>query len=65
MISIVRVGRSHLVAHPIDEGTVERIISCVRFLSTNNSDGAMVDVFVEESKKALNTLVLNAQVRTL
>ncbi|KAK5168413.1 coatomer subunit beta [Saxophila tyrrhenica] len=74
MISIIRAGQSQFVKQPIDEDSVDRIMSCVRslaeFAQKKDLETAFLDdtrqafrdmVQVEEKKRAEKDAVLKAQ----
>lgn len=53
MVSILRVGDSNLVKKKIDEDSADRIMSCIKFLSDNNEDEAVLEqAFLEDTKDA-------------
>lgn len=57
MISIVRVGQSQFVKAPIDEDTVDRIMSCVRSLSEFTQHKNLETVFLDDTRKAFRAMV--------
>ncbi|KAJ2902683.1 uncharacterized protein MKZ38_000268 [Zalerion maritima] len=57
MISIIRVGQSHFAKTPIDEDSVDRIMSCVRSLSEFSSHKDLEAVFLEDTRKAFRARV--------
>lgn len=57
MISIVRVGQSQFVKTPIDEDSIDRIMSCVRSLSEFEQKKDLEEVFLEDTRKAFRTMV--------
>jgi coatomer subunit beta len=57
MISIIRVGQSQFVKAPIDEDSVDRIMSCVRSLSEFQEKKQLESVFLEETRKAFRVMV--------
>ncbi|OCL05114.1 Coatomer, beta subunit [Glonium stellatum] len=57
MISIIRVGQSNFVKQPIDEDSVDRIMSCVRSLSEFGQRQELEAVFLEDTKKSFRTMV--------
>ncbi|OCK97725.1 Coatomer, beta subunit [Cenococcum geophilum 1.58] len=57
MISIIRVGQSNFVKQPIDEDSVDRIMSCVRSLSEFGQRHELEAVFLEDTKKSFRTMV--------
>ncbi|KAF2084438.1 Coatomer, beta subunit [Saccharata proteae CBS 121410] len=57
MISIIRVGQSQFVKMPIDEDSIDRIMSCVRSLAEFNAKKELESVFLEDTRKAFRTMV--------
>ncbi|MCJ1365273.1 coatomer subunit beta [Acarospora aff. strigata] len=57
MISIVRVGQSQFVKAPIDEDSVDRIMSCVRCLAEFVDKKELETVFLEDTRKAFRAMV--------
>lgn len=57
MISIIRVGQSQFVKAPIDEDSVDRIMSCVRSLAEFNQHKKLETVFLDETRKAFAAMV--------
>ncbi|KAK3986567.1 coatomer subunit beta [Cladorrhinum sp. PSN332] len=57
MISIVRVGQSKFVKAPIDEDSVDRIMSCVRSLSEFAQHKELETVYLEDTRKAFRAMV--------
>lgn len=57
MISIIRVGQSQFVKSPIDEDSVDRIMSCVRSLSEFTEKKELEKVFLDDTRKAFRTIV--------
>ncbi|KAF1817460.1 coatomer subunit beta-like protein [Eremomyces bilateralis CBS 781.70] len=57
MISIIRVGQSHFGKSPIDEDSVDRIMSCVRSLSQFSQRKDLESVFLDDTRKAFRTIV--------
>ena len=57
MISIIRVGQSHFVKAPIDEDSVDRIMSCVRSLAEFAQKKDLETVFLEDTRKAFRAMV--------
>jgi coatomer subunit beta len=58
MISIIRVGQSQFVKAPIDEDSVDRIMSCVRSLAEFAQKKELETVFLEDTRKAFRAMVL-------
>ncbi|EXJ58994.1 hypothetical protein A1O7_06425 [Cladophialophora yegresii CBS 114405] len=57
MISIVRVGQSHFVKAPIDEDSVDRIMSCVRALAEFSERKELEISFLDDTRKAFRAMV--------
>ncbi|KAG6035148.1 hypothetical protein E4U41_006247 [Claviceps citrina] len=57
MISILRVGQSKFVKAPIDEDSVDRIMSCVRSLAEFSSKRELETVWLNDTKKAFRAMV--------
>lgn len=57
MISIVRVGQSQFVKAPIDEDSVDRIMSCVRSLAEFAQKKDLETVFLDDTRKAFRAMV--------
>ena len=57
MISIIRVGQSHFVKAPVDEDSVDRIMSCVRSLGDMKHKKDLEAVFLEDTSKAFRAMV--------
>lgn len=57
MISIIRVGQSQFVKAPIDEDSVDRIMSCVRSLAEFQEHKQLESVYLEDTKKAFRAMV--------
>ena len=57
MISIVRVGQSQFVKTPIDEDSVDRIMSCVRSLAEFAGKRELETVFLDDTRKAFRAMV--------
>jgi len=57
MISVVRVGQSQFAKAPIDEDTVDRIMSCVRSLSEFEARKELGTVFLDDTRKAFRAMV--------
>jgi len=57
MISIVRVGQSQFVKAPIDEDSIDRIMSCVRSLSEFAQRKELETVFLDDTRKAFRAMV--------
>ncbi|KAF2761620.1 Coatomer, beta subunit [Pseudovirgaria hyperparasitica] len=57
LISIIRVGQSQFVKQPIDEDSVDRIMSCVRSLAEFSQRKELETVFLEDTRKAFRAMV--------
>ncbi|KAK0620012.1 adaptin N terminal region-domain-containing protein [Immersiella caudata] len=57
MISIIRVGQSQFVKAPIDEDSVDRIMSCVRSLAEFSAHKQLETVYLEDTRKAFRAMV--------
>lgn len=57
MISIIRVGQSQFVKQPIDEDSVDRILSCVRSLAEFPAQKPLEEVFLKDTRKAFHDMV--------
>ncbi|KAL8666521.1 MAG: hypothetical protein Q9202_001319 [Teloschistes flavicans] len=57
MISIIRVGQSQFVKTPIDEDSIDRIMSCVRSLSEFAQKKDLETVFLDDTRKAFRAMV--------
>lgn len=57
MISIVRVGQSQFVKAPIDEDSMDRIMSCVRSLAEFVQRKELETVFLDDTRRAFRAMV--------
>ncbi|KAK6586523.1 hypothetical protein PZA11_001580 [Diplocarpon coronariae] len=57
MISIIRVGQSQFVKAPIDEDSVDRIMTCVRSLAEFAQNKDLETVFLDDTRKAFRAMV--------
>ena len=57
MISIIRVGQSQFVKAPIDEDSVDRIMSCIRSLAEFAQKKDLEKVFLDDTRKAFRAMV--------
>ncbi|KAI1376995.1 Coatomer, beta subunit [Hypoxylon crocopeplum] len=57
MISIIRVGQSQFVKAPIDEDSVDRIMSCIRSLAEFSDRKELEGVFLDDTRKAFRAMV--------
>ncbi|CAK7262938.1 coatomer subunit beta [Sporothrix epigloea] len=58
MISIVRVGQSQFVKAPIDEDSVDRIMTSVRSLAEFSEHKELETVFLQDTRKAFRAMVI-------
>ena len=57
MISIIRVGQSQFVKAPIDEDSLDRIMSCVRSLAEFSEHKELETSFLDDTRKAFRAMV--------
>ncbi|RMZ87287.1 hypothetical protein DV736_g5480, partial [Chaetothyriales sp. CBS 134916] len=57
LISIIRVGQSQFVKTPIDEDSVDRIMSCVRSLAEFSERKELETSFLDDTRKAFRAMV--------
>ncbi|EON97524.1 putative coatomer subunit beta protein [Phaeoacremonium minimum UCRPA7] len=57
MISIIRVGQSHFVKAPIDEDSVDRVMSNVRALAEFSEHKELETVYLDDTRKAFRAMV--------
>lgn len=57
MISIIRAGQSQFVKAPIDEDSVDRIMSCVRSLAEFGQKKELGVAFLDDTRKAFRDMV--------
>ncbi|KAK5956151.1 coatomer subunit beta [Knufia fluminis] len=57
MISIIRVGQSHFVKAPIDEDSIDRIMSCVRSLAEFSQRKELETSFLSDTRHAFAAMV--------
>ncbi|PWN34402.1 putative SEC26 [Meira miltonrushii] len=59
MTSVVRAGQSKFAQAPIDEDSIERIMTCVQTLATikEDKDEEAVDVFLKDTKQAYSKII--------
>ncbi|EXJ77386.1 hypothetical protein A1O3_09612 [Capronia epimyces CBS 606.96] len=57
MISIIRVGQSQFVKAPIDEDSVDRIMSCVRALAEFTERRELETSFLDDTRDAFRAMV--------
>jgi coatomer subunit beta len=58
LISIIRVGQSQFAKMPIDEDSIDRIMSCVRALAEFKQKRYLENVFLNDTRKAFRDTVL-------
>jgi coatomer subunit beta len=57
MTSIIRVGQSKFVTVQIDEDSNERIMNCIQTLGELETQSAVHEVFLEDTKKAFSKML--------
>ena len=57
MVSIIRVGQSQFAKTPIDEDSIDRIMSCVRCLADFAQKKDLETVFLHDTRKAFRAMV--------
>jgi vesicle coat complex subunit len=57
MTSIIRVGQSKFVTAQIDEDSNERIMNCIQTLSELETQSAVNEVFLEDTKRAFSKML--------
>lgn len=57
MISIIRVGQSHFSKAPIDEDSVDRIMTCVKSLAEFQQRKELETTFLEDTRNAFRAMV--------
>lgn len=57
MTSIIRAGQSQFSKQPIDEDSIDRILSCLKSLTDFEANAQLESVFLEDTKKAFSTMV--------
>ncbi|KAK9459645.1 adaptin N terminal region-domain-containing protein [Lipomyces oligophaga] len=58
LISVLRVGQSNFVKAPIDEDSVDRIMSCIKSLSDLENAKMIDDIFLEDTHLAFHDMVV-------
>ncbi|KAK9234329.1 adaptin N terminal region-domain-containing protein [Lipomyces kononenkoae] len=58
MISVLRVGQSKFVKAPIDEDSVDRVMSCIKSLSDMDKVDLVHEVFLEDTHAAFHAMVV-------
>jgi vesicle coat complex subunit len=64
MTSIIRVGQSKFVTHPIDEDSQERILNCIQTLSELKEEPSADEVFTQDTKAAYSKMLSAQEVNT-
>jgi len=62
MTGIINLGRSRFVNSTIDEDSVDRIMTCLRTISSVPEDQPLKDAFLNDSRNAYSQLVRNQDV---
>lgn len=57
LISIIRVGQSKFVKAPIDEDTVDRILSCIRSLAEFEQRKELEAVYLSDTREAFRAMI--------
>jgi len=57
MISVIRVGQSPFVKAPVDEDSIDRVMSCVRSLAEFDTKKDIEMVFLQDTRKAFREMV--------
>ncbi|KAI0652316.1 coatomer protein [Trametes meyenii] len=57
MASVIRVGQSKFVTVPIDEDSSERVMDCIRTLSELETQPAVHEIFLKNTKAAYSKMV--------
>ncbi|KAI9734894.1 MAG: coatomer subunit beta [Cirrosporium novae-zelandiae] len=57
MISIIRVGQSQFVKQPIDEDSIDRIMTCVRSLAEFEQRTGLETAYLEDTRAALRKMI--------
>jgi coatomer subunit beta len=65
LTSIVRYGKSKFVTGAIDEDSYDRILQCIRVLSSNNPRPELTESFMGAPRKAFSSLVSATDVTLL
>ena len=64
MASVIRVGQSKFVTVPIDEDSSERIMNCIQTLSELETQPAVHEIFLKNTKAAYSKMVAAQEVRS-
>ncbi|KAF7359278.1 Coatomer subunit beta [Mycena sanguinolenta] len=65
MTSIIRVGQSKFVTVQIDEDSNERIMNCIKTLSELQTENAVEEIFLEDTKTAFSRMLGAQEKRAL
>ncbi|KAF8216278.1 coatomer beta subunit [Mycena galopus ATCC 62051] len=65
MTSIIRVGQSKFVTVQIDEDSNERIMNCIKTLSELETESAVQEIFLEDTKTAFSRMLGAQEKRAL
>lgn len=57
MTSIIRAGQSQFANQPIDEDSIDRIMTCVKALTDFETDTHLEEVFLKDTKAAFSTMI--------
>lgn len=57
MTSIIRAGQSQFSKQPIDEDSIDRIMSCVRSLTDFKTTKLLEEVFLQDTKSAFSAMI--------
>lgn len=57
MTSIIRAGQSPLSKQPIDEDSIDRILSCLKSLTDFEANTQLEGVFLKDTKKAFSAII--------
>ena len=57
MTSVIRAGQSSFAKQPIDEDSIDRIMSCLKSLTDFSSNTQLERVFLEDTKQAFTAII--------
>lgn len=57
MTSVIRAGQSQFAKQPIDEDSIDRILSCLKSLTDFTSNSQLEEVFLKDTKQAFSAIV--------
>ena len=63
MTSIIRAGKSEFTTSAIDEDSLDRILTCLRVLSTHDHDSQLKIIFLEQCRTAFTVKIQNEEVQ--